>query len=248
MILLNNNKVEFGQFPNNELNLSKLDIVNSEKAGINKIYWYYENDCEFFQLYILKSQLDKEYIKCGLFIDYMPYSRMDRENDSYVFTLKYVCNFINDLNFVGVTVVEPHSDVTPALLNNCIIKHWCMDNLDHFKQNKCFDSLFFPDAGAEKRYTTDMPYGVGLKQRDFKTGAITNFYIIGDVGKNVLIVDDLCSRGGTFIKSAIELKKKGAKNVSLMVAHCENIVFTGELFEHIDFLYTRQGVLNRKHK
>ena len=55
-----------------------------------------------------------------LIIPYMPYSRMDRTEGHTVFTLKYFANIINGLGFNKITVCEPHSDVTPALLNGMV--------------------------------------------------------------------------------------------------------------------------------
>ena len=42
--------------------------------------------------------------------------------------------------------------------------------------------------------------------------------------KDILIIDDICSKGGTFKYSAIELKKLGAKNIYLYISHCENVI------------------------
>ena len=42
----------------------------------------------------------------------------------------------------------------------------------------------------------------------------------GDVaGRDVLIADDLCDAGGTFIGSAAALREAGARSVSLYVTH-----------------------------
>ena len=257
MILLNGSEVQFGQFPNKEFNM---DIQLLDIKPHNSVEWHFEDDGDFIKLFTLKSYLDELNKESRLYIGYMPYSRMDRMNDSYAFSLKYACKMINDMGFYKITVREPHSDVTPALLNNCTIHNWCMEVVNR-KYSKIreemrdrmlfiqdFDSLFFPDAGAQKRYQTDMDYAVGFKSRNFATGEIESFEINGSVGKHVLIVDDLCSRGGTFVHSAIELKKAGAEKVSLVVAHCEENVFTGELFDHIEKLYTSNGMLKTKHK
>jgi ribose-phosphate pyrophosphokinase len=239
MILLNGKEVQFGQFPNKEMNMDikLLDIKNS-----NGIEWHFEDDGDFIKLLTLKSYLDEQDTRSRLYIGYMPYSRMDRANDSYAFSLKYACNMINSMGFYKVVVREAHSDVTPALLNKCTIHNWCMEKVE-----ECFEefdgTFFFPDAGAQKRYETSHPHAVGFKKRDFATGEIESFEINGTVEENVLIIDDLCSRGGTFIHSAIELKKAGAKNVSLLVAHCEKNVFTGALFNHINYLFTSKEML-----
>ncbi len=49
--------------------------------------------------------------------------------------------------------------------------------------------------------------------------------ILGDVsGKDVIIVDDMIQSGGTVIKAAGELKKKGAIDIYVAVSH---LVLTG---------------------
>ena len=50
-------------------------------------------------------------------------------------------------------------------------------------------------------------------------------------GKNVLIWDDICSKGGTFYHAAKKLKEMGAANIYLMVSHCENSIHNGEFGE-----------------
>lgn len=56
--------------------------------------------------------------------------------------------------------------------------------------------------------------------------------MIGDVkDKNVLLVDDIISTGGTIINAAIFLKKQGAKSVRLAIVHG---LFTGDASEKIN--------------
>ena len=87
-----------------------------------------------------------------------------------------------------------------------------------------------------------------MKKRDWKTGDILGLDIINPeniVGKDVLIVDDICSRGGTFLHSAKALRAAGAKSVSLYVTHLEDTVTTGELASTdnlIDHIYTTKSI------
>lgn len=251
MLLIDNVVVKFGTFPNGERNLNFNTICfHSNSTVILK----YESDQDLFDLYILKRYMDQEIKdnKIGLLITYMPYCRMDRANEVYTFNLKFVADFINRLNFNDVTVVEPHSDVTPALLNNAytftkftsILFKRFMDII----KPKDF-VVMYPDAGAEKRYSKTFCYPtvVGMKQRDFSTGEIVKYDVIGaDVnGKDVVIIDDLCSRGGTFIGATQALKELGAKNVYLIVTHCENNVYTGDLFKHITKMFTTNSLLTK---
>lgn len=246
MIKLNKQEVVFGKFPNGETNLPLEDLFI---RSYNRITWVYEGDEEFFKLHVLKNWLDDQLLKSSLTIMYMPHSRMDRASKEYAFSLLTATKMVNSMGFDSIEVIEPHSDVTPALLNRCDSYEWCESKLDQVIKETGADSLFFPDGGAAKRYSSPLPYAVGIKQRDFKTGEITSFDLVGDVGTRVLIVDDLCSKGGTFIHSKKLLRReKVFCNVSLLVAHCENTVFTGELFSHIDMMYTsKDNILSRTH-
>lgn len=233
MITLNKEEVDFGSFPNGELYLdkNKLNI-----RSYNYVVWTYEGDDDFFKLALLKAELDKTG-KSALRINYMPHSRMDRENPNYVMSLRPATALINALLFDYVDVVEPHSDVTPGMLNRCNAEEWCQSKLEYIIEGQSIDTLFLPDAGASKRYISPIPSAVGYKQRDFKTGEITKFDLNGEVGQIVLIVDDLCSKGGTFVHSAKLLRQHDAKVIYLLVANCESTVMQGELFDNIDHMF-----------
>lgn len=245
MIYLNNKKVNFGQFPNNEINLP---LSNLKIKKHNIVKFIYEDDGDIFKLSLIKSCLDDLSVRSLLEICYMPYSRMDRANGIYAVSLKCMTKLINDMKFGSVQVREPHSRATIYGINNMFVDWWCESRLLSVAELFNADTLFFPDKGAQDRYKVDsLPSAIGFKKRNFQSGDIEEYNIDGNVGQNVLIVDDLCSRGGTFIKASILLKEKGAKHIALLVAHCENNVFTGSIFDHIDMLYTSKELLNRDH-
>jgi ribose-phosphate pyrophosphokinase len=211
-------------------------IVNDFKGRI--VYgfrWIYENDAELFTLYCL-TKMRNFY---GVFLDmpYIPHARMDRvKTEKDVFTLKFFCQMINSMNFVTVNVLDAHSDVSLALLDR-------VQQLNTFKYvNQAIEDIgtedlvvFFPDAGAHKRYNYhEFPSTYGIKSRDWETGRIESLEIANPglvKGKKVLIIDDICSYGGTFLRSADALKEAGAEEVYLYVSHCENSIFKGKLPE-----------------
>ena len=237
MITLNENEVIFGEFPNGEV---YLDFSKLSTNSLNRVEWSWEEDnTEFIQLLILKGYLDKIFSNSELIINYMPYSRMDRQSGTYVFSLKYIAQFINNMNWFSVTIVEPHSDMTLALLDKSVERPWCIFQVPQLIHDLEIDSIFYPDVGAQKRYATraSLPTAVGYKTRDFMSGKITNYFIDGTVGNNILIVDDLCSRGGTFVEAAKKLREQGAKKIYLLVNYVEENIFTGEIFNHIDTVY-----------
>ena len=143
------------------------------------------------------------------------------------FGLKIITDFINSCEFNAVHLFHPHSDVGPALINNSYIKnilpviHWAITEV-RFKGDI---TLVSPDAGAYKwvfkiAEQFKLPLVASNKFRDDKGKISLNFS--GDVkGKDCLILDDLCSRGGTFVKLTEQLKEHGANKVFLYVSHFE---------------------------
>jgi ribose-phosphate pyrophosphokinase len=185
---------------------------------------------------------------------YIPHARMDRvKSDEDVFTLKYFAEVINSLNFKIVWVRDAHSNVSLALINN-VVDTGVEAYIRKAAELAGADAMFYPDEGAMKRYSdkSEKPYAFGLKKRDWQTGKILGLNIVNADNikdKNVLIVDDICSRGGTFYHSAKALKAAGAKSVSLYITHCEEAITLGELAASdglVDHVYTTRSIFPEK--
>ena len=236
MILLNGQEVTYGVFPNGEMYITKSKLSLKK---YNIIKFIYNDQIDIIKLILLKSHLNDHNHISMLYIQYLPYSRMDRTNPDYSVSLKAISRVINFLEFDKVVIREPHSKVSLEWIYNSVEDEWCMAHLKQVILNSSASSLFFPDKGAANRYANDeLPIAFGKKTRDFNTGKITSFEISGSIGENVLIIDDICSRGGTFIQAAKKLCEEGAKKISLLVSYCEENVHTGDLFDYIDKLYT----------
>ncbi|MFF2531613.1 ribose-phosphate pyrophosphokinase [Brevibacillus sp. NPDC058079] len=256
MISINGTTLTFNTFPNAETLVDGKQILSLIQTGEeNIVVFKYEDDTDLMKLFFVKRFLDDCKAKASLLITYMPYSRMDRKEGDSVFTLKYIASFINDLAFESVRVIEPHSDVTPALIDRCIPEYPTLNLLTKAMEIVGFDKerdyLFFPDAGAQKRYgkVSGVKQLVGYKERDFQSGHIKQLQVVGNVEKpgfKVIIVDDLCSKGGTFMLSGTELRKIGASEVHLLVTHCEKTIFKGDLLntDVINTIITTDTILD----
>jgi ribose-phosphate pyrophosphokinase len=252
MIKVNNIIIEANQFPDHTL-LVKAPVFNEYRKFVD-ITWQYENDAELFTLICLRKHYSKSEVY--LWMEYCPHARMDRVKDAKdVFTLKYFAEVINDLNFAQVNILDPHSSVCTALINNVKVlspESYIKTAIDECKP----DMLFYPDEGAMKRYSgmVEMEYAFGIKRRDWATGKIEGLDVAGCVDKikdsKILIVDDICSRGGTFYHSAKKLKELGAKEVYLYITHCENTILDGELLTSglIKKVYTTNSIFTKEHK
>lgn len=228
--------METGLFPDKTRFIRVANMI-STRAHI-AINWKYEDDSELSTLLFVTRHLQQvPDIKLKLIMYYIPYARFDRVNNpDEVFTLKYFADFINSLKFDELVVLDAHSNVSLALFNRLSVlkpTNFIQKAIDQSKPT----ILFMPDEGAHKRYASafpKLPSTFGIKHRDWRTGKITDYEIAEpNMVKNakVLIVDDICSKGGTFYFAAKALKEAGAKNVDLYVTHCEENIKNGKLFE-----------------
>lgn len=164
-------------------------------------------------------------------IPYFPYARQDRVCDrGEAFSLKVFADYINFLNFDSVTIVDPHSDVTPALINNVKV----ISRFDIFRKwsalrKRCMGNCVFvsPDAGANKKvselagFFEHKEFIRADKLRDLSNGNIKETIVYADdlKGADVIIADDIADGAATFIFLAKELKKKNCGKVILYVSH-----------------------------
>lgn len=250
MITLNGHPIEIERYPNGESRID-VDPIHVKGRG-NFVRFGYHKDGDLLHLAMVAHHIEADRDPGSrLFIEYMPYSRMDRVKECHqVFTLKTVCELINGLGFSGVEVVEPHSDVTCALLDRSEPVSIIPKLLERVKKEISFDddvdALLFPDAGAEKRYghLATKHSLVAQKHRDFSTGQITGLELWGPPpvpSAKVIIVDDLCSYGGTFVRCAQALGQ--VQEIHLVVAHAETSIGDGNrFFDLITHVHTTSSI------
>lgn len=241
MIHVNGKLIEQHHFGAGELNI-KLEPIE----GNVDIAWNYEHDGELFTIACIRHYYANK--RCFLTMPYLPHARMDRvKNPEDVFTLQTFASFINGLAFEKVRVLDAHSNVGIALIHRCenmSPKEYIQKVIDKLGYNKYCLCLFFPDEGAQKRYGEMFPeyrQAFGIKKRNWETKRIEGYMIVGQehiTNSHVLIIDDICSYGNTFIKAAEAVNEAGAEGVSLYVTHCEECinkgnVFTSNLFENV---------------
>ncbi|WP_458628738.1 ribose-phosphate diphosphokinase [Winogradskyella sp. PC D3.3] len=163
-----------------------------------------------------------------LFLPYMPAARQDRVMiPGEALSVKVYADVINSLNLESVTVFDPHSEVTPAVLNHCKVIFNYTFIRSVIKAINSEVTLISPDGGALKKIYNVSAYLGGLpviecsKKRNVINGKLEGFKVYEDdlKGCNCLIVDDICDGGGTFIGLAKALKKRNAGKLYLAVSH-----------------------------
>lgn len=196
-----------------------------------KISLKWEGNDDLINLALLVDAIRRKHpsIEINLDIPYFPYARQDRVcNPGESLSIKVVAGIINSLELTRVYVTDPHSDVLGAVLDNMVqidISRSIENAFMSLPSWRC--ALVSPDAGALKKI-----YGYAKKinietvvradkTRDTKTGKITGTVVYSEhLGTtNLMVVDDICDGGGTFIPLAEELKKLTKGTVSLFVTH-----------------------------
>ena len=262
MIKVNNEVIQLNKFPDKSFLIKfKPNRYWGEINNTLTISWFFENNEELFALISITKHIKKFGFKVKLFMPYCVNARQDRvKSDEDIFTLKYFADVINWLEFDSVTILDPHSYVSEALINNLKIinaKRLIDEVITcHIGLHRNV-SVFYPDAGACKRYTDlklNIPFTYGEKSRDWETGEIKGLNVCGDSnlikGRDILIVDDICSRGGTFYHSAKKLKELGANKIYLYVSHCENTILDGDLLTSglIEKVFTTNSIFTKEHE
>lgn len=192
---------------------------------------------------VLKRQ---EMIIDHLFIGYLMSMRCDRLFDiNRPFSLKLVADIINGIGALQVGIVEPHSNVSLLKIKNSV---GVMATMEFFyreivkpNENNLDIVAVLPDNGARSRYQpSSLPFIVCGKERDPETGKLLSFTV--DAGetdckdKDLVVLDDLCDGGGTFVGLAPKLRELEPKSLSLLVTHAiqlEGIRKVAEAYDHV---------------
>lgn len=222
MIFLNNIAIKPTIFPDRTSQVWKLQ--GFPRSGFLRIRWEFENESEFMHLAQLKTLLDARQIGTSLDLPYLPYARQDKEvsNDS-TFALETFANLLNSLGFKAIFVYDPHSSRAKELIRNLIPINPLL-NIRYAIVSTDATAAAYPDRGALERYRdyVALPYIYANKSRNPASGAIENYELIvlnGALRRSVLIVDDICDGGSTFVHLAAALKSNGADEINMYVSH-----------------------------
>lgn len=222
MIRLNGSQIVPTIFPDKTSQVWKID---AKLERVNTINWDFENEQEFLhvaQLVDLLRTMSHERIT--LIIPYFPYARQDKEvSNKSTFALRTFCKLLKTLDVNDIITYDLHSDVAKEYLPN-LTDVSPLTAIDRAIMYTNPDYVVYPDKGAKARYTKHVDTkSVSInKVRNQSTGELQIIGLNEDIdltNKKVLIVDDICDGGGTFILATNLLKEKGTKEVNLYTTH-----------------------------
>lgn len=264
MLYLNDNKVEFITFPNQEKRLDlPLEFINNLHENI--VLWNYETDASIFELLLFDEVMAKLKHNYKLVVGYMPYSRMDRTNEkNTAFSLKVLTQLLSEQTSAlkEVFVLDPHSPETISKFKEYGMKvqeidYSLADEVMEFANVNLDETwIVFPDRGAANRYDYYKYPNVIIceKTRNFATGAIesvkakitrTKGSIAKEMNPNLIVIDDLCSYGGTFVKALEAIETHPTIHFDeawLIVTHAEKAMEEGKALEKYDKVFCTDSI------
>jgi ribose-phosphate pyrophosphokinase len=211
------------------------------------------NSDDFMELALLKDCLDQSFVE-GIYLSlhYLPYARQDRvctTGDS--FSLRVFSKLLNALEFDVVAVWDAHNEYIAGKYIDNFTSQSQADVIARQKHNGNLPPLknlvlVAPDKGASVKISAVSKalclsgFLQGEKKRDPATGQLTGFDVnCADFqGRNVLIVDDICDGGGTFIGLAEVIKQRNCGKLYLYVTHGIFSKGKDELNRYFDGIYT----------
>lgn len=260
-------KYKISRFPDGQQSIT-LDMVDADlpkkiTVSITSRFTSFKD----LEIIIAANQALREFSyveNVKLNVPYFLGARSDRKfeagTSNYLKTV--ICPIINAQNFSRVTVLDPHSDVLEACLNNYhkhnnhrLVKD-ALTKIDNKQGAQSRICLVSPDAGAYKKiFDVAKEFDIqnvvtANKVRDLKTGKILSTEIpnlpgsTGDTdsandGMKYVIIDDICDGGRTFIELAKAIKKERiSAKIYLVVTHGIFSAGFKELAQYFEGIYT----------
>jgi ribose-phosphate pyrophosphokinase len=222
-LLINSIKVPTFTFSGGEVNPR---IPDGVKAPFEVTAWLQSSD-DIMNLIMLHDAIKRQYGKSTviyLTVPYLPYARQDRVcTTGEALGLHTLLELLG--RFSSITSYDIHnSDAITGYKVHEVTLH---DIVRRYHSQIMGDDnyiLVAPDKGAtenvESLASGEIIYG--SKIRDPRTGKLTGFGFSTEAdceGKDLLLIDDICDGGGTFIGLAEKLKELKPKSMSLYVTH-----------------------------
>jgi ribose-phosphate pyrophosphokinase len=222
------------RFPDQEFYVRILDDVKKEQVVIVQTTYPDPNIIELFLIQNALKEAGADYITTV--IPYYGYARQDTMfKDGEAISAKAIAKLIS-LNSDKVITVDPHKEYILDFFDTKAYSCSAVENIAKYLNNKNLDMILAPDKGALVRAKKasriiNCDYDYMEKTRiDGKTVEIKPKNL--DVeNKNIGIIDDIISTGGTMALSIKELKRQGANKIFVS---CTHGLFAGDAIKKLN--------------
>jgi ribose-phosphate pyrophosphokinase len=218
---------EVGRFADGEINVHILENVRGSDCYVIQPTCRPVNE-NMMELLIMIDALRRASAgRITAVLPYFGYARADRKTEPRVpISSKLMANLITVSGAHRVITVDLHAAQIQGFFDIPLDHLFTTPVFLRYLREKNLDNLavISPDVGGverarafAKRLDTSL---VIIDKRRPRPNEASVYNVIGDVeGKNCVILDDMIDTGGTLVKVAAELRKKGAKKVYAACVH-----------------------------
>jgi len=210
------------RFPDEEFYIRIKDNISGEDVVIVQTTYPDKNIIELFLLQNAAKEAKAKTIT--VVIPYFGYARQDKKfEDGEPISAKALASLIG-LNADNIITVDPHKEYILDFFSTQAYSCSAVPEISKYLVDKDIDMILAPDKGAingvknaSKIIGCDYDY-MEKTRIDGETIEIKPKNLDAK-NKNVAIIDDIISTGGTMAKSIHELKKHNAKDVFVACTH-----------------------------
>ena len=210
------------RFPDDEFYMRIMSDISGEHVIIVQTTY---PDPNIVELFILQNAVEEAGAKeISIVIPYFGYARQDTKfQNGEPISAKAMADLIS-LNADRVITVDPHKEHILDFFSTSAFSCSAVPELAKYLKKKNIDMVLAPDKGALERAKKaskiiECDFDYMEKTRIDGTTIEIQPKNLDAKNKNVAIIDDIISTGGTMAKSIQELKKHGAKNVFVACTH-----------------------------
>ncbi len=220
-------KIQIETFPDEEIGAQILESVRGKDVFVLQTIARHPN-LYLMELLIIVDALKRASARSiTAVMPYFGYARQDRKDKGRVpITAKLVANMLEKAGVTRVLTMDLHAEQIQGFfdipVDNLLARPLLVEAVR--KEGWERSVVVAPDIGSlrlAKNFAEDLKveYAIVDKRRVNAKRVEANA-LIGDVqGENVLLVDDICSTGGTLRKASSMCKKGGAKAIRAVVTH-----------------------------
>jgi len=221
-------KVESKIFPDGESYIRVPSSIRNEEVLLVQTTDY-PQDKHLIELFLIAETIrDLGAKKLTAVVPYLAYSRQDRRfKDGEAVSIKTILHILGEIGVNGLLVVEPHKPEELSYFKGELkIVHPYHQISRKIKEIVEDPFILAPDRGALDRARKSaeeisVPYSYIEKERDRTTGEvrIKEAPNINLKGKDVVLIDDIISTGGTIVQATRLAYSLGARSVTAVAVH-----------------------------
>lgn len=220
-------QIKLSKFPDDEISVQIMESVRGRDVFVIQSIAIEPNTYLMELLIILDALKRASAQTITAVLPYFGYGRQDRKDKPRMpITAKLVADLLVSAGATHILTMDLHAGQIQGFFNIPVdLLHGMLPLSEAVKELDCNNLIVVaPDVGSVKLARSySMLLGTGFaiidKQR-LSASEIGIETVIGDVeGKDVLLVDDMCSTAGTLVSAAKACREKGALRIFAVVTH-----------------------------